>query len=86
MWIMCDVMPEQVIFAIFSFSVHANINIMFVTINVIYSWKYVSIASAVFADFSGNVLCCTAFSSLSPERTSWKVQYSWLTCMFFIYE
>lgn len=85
-WIMRDVMPEQVISAIFSCNVHADINTMFVTINVIYSWKYVSITSAVFAHFSRSVLCCTAFSSLSPERTSWKVQYSWLTYVFFIYE
>lgn len=85
-WIMHDVMPEQVISALFSCNVHANVNIMFVTINVAYSWKYVSIAIAMFSDFPGNVLCCTAFCSLSPEITSWKVQYSCLTYIFFIYE
>lgn len=51
MQILCAVMLEQVISAIFSCSVHGNIKLILVTLNVVYS--YASIAIAVF-----QVACC----------------------------
>lgn len=65
---------------LFFCNMHAN-NIAFVIINIVFSCKCVS---AVFNESSGNVLCCTVFSTLSPERTSWKIQYSWLNYKFFM--
>lgn len=60
---------------LFFYNMHANITV-FVVMNAIFSCKCIS---AVFDEFSGNMLCCIIFSGLSLERRNWKMQYSWLS-------